>query len=385
LNKTFTEFELGALKMSEKYPVIIYGASGYTGRLIAEFMRDQQIPFIAAGRNKERVEESMKLVPGIENAEYEVAAVEHSVEALSELFSGATVVCNTVGPFDKFGDATVQACLNAGVHYLDTTGEQAWVLKVREQYGARFADKGLLVAPSVAYMHTVCEIAGEICKEYTDIDTLDFTCIPTGVPTVASTQTIFDMLSSNEYFLEHGQLQEWAAAKAYEVTSPNASQTVLSLPWSGAALPIWYQNDSKIRSVKSLTGFTNRALMEGVVAIAQHYEANLKDLPMEEQKQALSDMASQQQPGMPPRENGFVHRCVDQCVGTGGLNHVTATIYSPRAYQQTGLIPAFAAKQLIGGPLKATGFQSACQAFGYDVLLSTLKGYGFVRVAVEES
>jgi hypothetical protein len=371
--------------MSEKYPVIIYGASGYTGRLIAEFMRDQQIPFIAAGRNKERVEESMKLVPGIENAEYEVAAVEHSVEALSELFSGATVVCNTVGPFDKFGDATVQACLNTGVHYLDTTGEQAWVVKVREQYGAKFAEKGLLVAPSVAYMHTVCEIAGEICKEYTDIDTLDFTCIPTGVPTVGSTQTIFDMLSNDQFFLEHGQLAQWPAGKGYEVVAPNASQTILALPWSGSALPVWYQGDSKIRTVKALTGFTNRALMEGVVAIAQHYEANLKDLPMEEQKQALSDMASQQQPGMPPRENGFVHRCVDQCVGTGGLNHVTATIYSTRAYQQTGLIQAIAAKQLIGGHLKATGFQSACQAFGYDVLLSTLKGYGFVRVAVEES
>ena len=52
--------------MSEKKPVIIYGASGYTGRLIVEFMRDQQIPFIAAGRNKERVEEAMKLVPGID-------------------------------------------------------------------------------------------------------------------------------------------------------------------------------------------------------------------------------------------------------------------------------------------------------------------------------
>ena len=102
--------------MSEKKPVIIYGASGYTGRLIAEFMRDQQIPFVAAGRNKERVEEAMKLVPGIENAEYEVVAVEHTVEALSDLFSGSTVVCNTVGPVDKFGDATVQACLKAGVH-----------------------------------------------------------------------------------------------------------------------------------------------------------------------------------------------------------------------------------------------------------------------------
>ncbi len=371
--------------MSEKKPVIIYGASGYTGRLIAEFMRDQQIPFIAAGRNKERVEAAIKLVPGIENAEYEVVGVEHTVEALTELFSGAVVVCNTVGPFDKFGDVTVQACLNAGVHYTDTTGEQAWVLKVRDQYGAKFAEKGLLVAPSIAYMHTVCEIAGEICKEYTDIDTLDFSCVPTGVPTVGSTQTIFDMVSNDQFYLEHGQLAEWPAAKGYEVVIPNSSATILCLPWSGTALPVWYQNDSKINSVKALTGFTNRPLMEGVIGLCQHYEANLKDLPAEEQEKALSDMADAQQPGMPPRENALTFRCIDRCIGSGGLNQVTTTIYSTRAYQQTGLVQAVAAKQLIGGHLKAAGFQSGCQAFGYDPFLSALKSYGFVRVTVEES
>ena len=371
--------------MSEKKPVIIYGASGYTGRLVAEFMRDQQIPFVAAGRNKERLEASMKLVPGIETADYEVVEVEGTVDALSELFSGATVVCNTVGPFVKYGEIAVQACLNAGVHYLDTSGEQEWVLNVRDNYGAKFAEKGLLVAPSVAYMHTVCEIAGEICKEYTDIDTLDFTCVPTGVPTVASTETIFDMLSSEQFFLEQGQLVNWPAAKGYEVVVPNSSSTILSLPWSGSALPVWYQNDNKIRNTKSMTGFTNRALMEGVVAIWQHYEQNLKQLPEDEQKAALVEIASQQQPGMPPRENTLIHRCFDRCIGTGGLNQVTASIYSTRGYQQTGLLQAVAAKQLLGGHLKATGFQSGCQAFGYDVLLSALKGYGFVRVVIEES
>ena len=182
--------------MSNKKPVVIYGASGYSGGLIAEFMRDQQIPFIAAGRNKERVEAAMQKVPGIENAEYEVVAVDHNVEALTELFSGAVVVCNTVGPFAKFGDETVEACLNAGTHYLDVTGEQAWMLKMRDQFGAKFAEKGLLLAPSVSYMHTVCEIAGEICKEYSDIDTLDFVCVPSAIPTVASTQTILDMITS---------------------------------------------------------------------------------------------------------------------------------------------------------------------------------------------
>ena len=370
--------------MTPQHPVIIYGASGYTGRLVAEMLRDQQIPFIAAGRNKEKLEEAMKLVPGIESAEYEVAQVEHSVEGLTELFSGAKVVCNTVGPFDLLGETTVQACLNAGVHYLDTTGEQKAVLKVRDKYGDKFAEKGLVAAPSTAYMHTICEIAGEICKEYSDIDTLDFACVPTGVPTEASTQTIFDMLSSDQFYVEQGDFVSWPPAKGYEMVLPNSSVTVLALPWTGSALPVWYQNDAKIRNIKSVTGFTNRTLMEGVVALWQHYEANLKDLPVEEQKKALSEVASQQQPGMPPRENPLVHRCYDRCIGTGGLNQVTVSIYSTRAYQQTGLVQAVAAKQLLGGHQRGVGFQSGCSAFGYEVFLDALKGYGFSRVVVEE-
>ena len=370
--------------MTQKHQVIVYGASGYTGRLVAEHLRDQQIPFIAAGRNKEKVEEAMKLVPGIESATYDVVQVEHTVESLTELFSGSKVVCNTVGPFDLLGETTVEACVNAGVHYLDTTGEQRAVRRVRDKYGDKFAEKGLVAAPSTAYMHTVCEIAGEICKQYSDIDSLDFTCYPIGVPTEASTQTIWHMLSAEQYYVEHGELKLWPPAKAYDMVIPTQSVTVPGLPWTGSALPIWYQHDAKIRTIKSYTGFSDREMMERLIALWQHYETNIKQLPKEEQKKALSELASQFTPGMPPRENPLVHRCYDRCIGTGGLNQVTVSIYSTRAYQQTGLIQAVAAKQLIGGYKRGVGFQSACSAFGHDVFLSALEGGGFSRVVVEE-
>ena len=45
--------------MSDKKPVVVYGASGYTGRLVCEFLRQYQIPFVAAGRNAEKIQEVM--------------------------------------------------------------------------------------------------------------------------------------------------------------------------------------------------------------------------------------------------------------------------------------------------------------------------------------
>ena len=77
--------------MSEKRPVVVYGASGYTGRLVCEFLRDQQIPFIAAGRDKARIEAALEKVPGIETADYEVTAVPHEGSALARLFEGVKV------------------------------------------------------------------------------------------------------------------------------------------------------------------------------------------------------------------------------------------------------------------------------------------------------
>ena len=68
-----------------KYPVVIYGASGYTGRLVAEYLREYQLPFIAAGRNPEAIQAAMDQVPGIETAEYKVVKVDHN-EAENQLF-----------------------------------------------------------------------------------------------------------------------------------------------------------------------------------------------------------------------------------------------------------------------------------------------------------
>src|ERR1700722_9156947 len=106
--------------MSEKKPVVVYGASGYTGRLVCEYLRELHIPFIAAGRDRARVQAVMDKIPGIENADYEVAEVDHNVESLTKLFSGAKVVSNMVGPFSKYGPEVASACVAAGCHYTDT-------------------------------------------------------------------------------------------------------------------------------------------------------------------------------------------------------------------------------------------------------------------------
>ncbi|HVE27128.1 MAG TPA: DUF5938 domain-containing protein, partial [Sporichthya sp.] len=188
--------------MSDK-PVVVYGASGYTGRLVCEYLRELNIPFIAAGRSKEKLQAGLDTVPGLDTADYEIQEVEHTVEALTKLLTGARAMCNMVGPFMEFGPASVEACYNAGVHYMDTTGEQDWMMWCREEFGAKFASKNLLLSPGIAQMYTTGEIAANYCLENPGLDTLDMSVFWSGTPTIASTATIVqNAVLSKAYFLK---------------------------------------------------------------------------------------------------------------------------------------------------------------------------------------
>jgi len=367
--------------MSKK-PVIIYGASGYTGRLVAEAMRSYQIPFIAAGRNRSRIEEAMQAVPGIETADYEVVEVNHDLESLVELFSGSQVVCNTVGPFLYYGPLVVEACARAGVHYLDSTGEASYVDEVGQKFGDQFEAAGKVLAPSTAYMFTVLEIAAHIVLETPGIDTLEAICSPTGTPTFGSTQTIFSMFQSadSSFYLENNERCIWPAGKGYETMVPDRPQALFSHPWSGGTLPLYFENDPRVINCRQTTAFTNRELMEQVTAMQQMYEADIKPLPEEEQKEKLAAIGESMQPGMPPRENRLVHRNVDAVYGRGSATASSCIIRSVNPYQLTGILQAATANYLMGGRQLSAGFTSACQAVGYQELLGQLQNFGLCQV-----
>jgi short subunit dehydrogenase-like uncharacterized protein len=361
-----------------KKPVILYGASGYTGRLIAEYLREFDTPFIAAGRDAARIQQTMDHVPGLQPSLYEVVQVPHSIAALSELFRGSKVVCSTVGPFATFGAEVVEACLHAGCHYLDTTGEQNWIRRVDEEYGPRFAAKSLLAAPAVAQMYTSGEIAAELCLETPGLDTLDTLVLWKGFPTYASTQSIFTILMADHFYLEQKQYMKWPPATAYEVVVPGQHQTALALAWGGTSHPVTFRRDPRVANVRSLGGVFDRSLMQGVVEIAKMVEEKIKPLPPAEQKQALSAAAAQVQAGMPPRENQRINTSLDSVYASGPLGKVHCVIHGACNYKQTGVLQAHAIYHLLHGTPRRVGFASACQAFGHRQLLGALQSFGLV-------
>ena len=366
--------------MSSDKPVIVYGASGYTGRLVCEYLREYNVPFVAAGRDKARILQAMDKVPGIDTVEHEIVEVAHDVGPLTELFDGARVVLNTVGPFAQHGREVVEACIASGCHYLDTTGEQDWLISCDQEYGRRMAEAGLLLAPGIAQMYTTSEIAAQLCLEKPGVDTLDILVFWKGTPTVASTRTILvNACLSKAYYLEQNQYAEWPAnAGLYDVAIPGQHEIGLALPWGGMSHPVWFKHDPRVANVKALGGVFNRPLMLGVPQIVKGVLGAIEGLPDSEKLRVINEQASAVMNQMPPREATRINTSLDSVHASGPLGRAHCVIHGNSNYKQTGLMQAYGAYSLLQQPPRRVGFASGCQAFGHHELLGVLRSFGLV-------
>lgn len=367
--------------MSKDIPIVIYGASGYTGRQVAEYLRDMRVPFIAAGRNRKAIEEAMKAVPGIDDATYEIVEVEHSVDALTKLFTGRKVVCNTVGPFVRYCDVVAEACLATGTHYMDTTGEQPSILMLEERYGKEFAKAGLALVPSMSYMYAVSEITARVCLEIAPgVDTLNMHSLGEAVPTVASSQSIFEMVRYKGAYLRDHELVEYENVEITDLALPDG-QVLKATPWGGTANPIWFKNDGRVANCKMSVALGNQELYKKVLELERAYKVQLQWIPDEQLTPLLNRMATSVTSRMPPRESRSRHRTIDWCHARGNNVAASCIIYGTGGYLQTAVLQAYGARRLAYGTPHATGFRSPSEVFGHHELLGILKTYGYAAMS----
>jgi short subunit dehydrogenase-like uncharacterized protein len=120
--------------MSEtpEFDVIIYGSTGYTGRLVAEYMAQQYASsgdapkWAMAGRSLDKLEEVRDLIGAPKDTPL-VAADSDDAASIDMMASRTKVVLTTVGPYQLYGDEVVAACVKHGTHYVDLCGEPGWM------------------------------------------------------------------------------------------------------------------------------------------------------------------------------------------------------------------------------------------------------------------
>ncbi len=363
--------------MTERKSVVVYGASGYTGKLIAWHLAKAGIPFIAAGRDKTRLEAQMASIPELRNGEYECHAVENTVEDLTKLLDGRTIVYNVAGPFMQLAEPVVQAALKSGCHYLDTTGETDWMIKVRNEYDKQFADAGLLLAPASSYMWTAGNIAAEIALETPGVDTLDILYLADTSTSVASTKSFLRMCTKPQYYLEHDKLVQWPYATPYDVRVADSSRNYKALPWSGGGESIWYETDSRVRNCSTLVAFRNQAMFGAVIDALVDFENRYRHLPDAEQERITNEIGGTLTQQEPEREDPLNCRGVITCLGRSNTGGISVVLRGNSPYLQTAAIAAESCRRILANQLLSTGFTSPAKAFGARNLMGALSTLGY--------
>ena len=142
--------------------IAVFGATGFTGNLVCRALAERRQAFVAAGRTMRKLR-ALDFGPDV-SLERREAQLEHRA-SLDAMLQGCQVLINCAGPFTELGPPVVEAALRNGVHYLDTTGEQGFMRWARGEFGGRFEQAGLVLAPAMAYEYAAGDCAAALAVE----------------------------------------------------------------------------------------------------------------------------------------------------------------------------------------------------------------------------
>jgi len=141
-----------------EFDIIVLGASGFTGRLVVEYLLstygvDGDLKWAIAGRNIAKLEEVRALyLADKQQSSLPILIADSQDEAsLAELVARTQVLCTTVGPYALYGTPVVAACAAAGTHYCDLSGEVHWMAKVISQYQSAAEESGACIVPTCGF------------------------------------------------------------------------------------------------------------------------------------------------------------------------------------------------------------------------------------------
>lgn len=141
--------------------VLVFGATGYTGKLVSHALAERGAGFAIAGRNRDKLE---ALAAATGNPDVRVASV-GDVDSLVSAAEDCRVLLTCVGPFAEFGWTAVEAALRAKVHYLDSTGEGAFVGELINKHDAAAREAGIAMAPAIGFDEVPGDVAATLAAE----------------------------------------------------------------------------------------------------------------------------------------------------------------------------------------------------------------------------
>jgi short subunit dehydrogenase-like uncharacterized protein len=243
-------------------PIAVYGATGYTGRLVSAELARAGADLVLSGRNRGKLDALASEVEG------EVAVKTASLDdpaSLRALLADCSVVVDCAGPFVRFGEPVLAAAVETSTHYLDSTGEQPYIRMAFERYGPGASEAGVAVIPAMGFDYAPGDMIASLTAGGMDeLDEISLSYLWQGfTPSRGTARTTLEMMRGEGVEWREGRLVDvggGAGRGTYEFPAPAGRRHMI---WYPAGEQITVPRHIRTRNVRTTInagGFSNERI-----------------------------------------------------------------------------------------------------------------------------
>jgi len=221
--------------MSRDLDVVVFGATGDTGAIGYAYLyfHGRRLGFskwAPAARNLKKLKTDVLdrfegVAPGPNGLlpSDPIQADSGDFESLLRMCERTKCVVACAGPFTSFGEGVVRACVEAGTHYVDITGETPWVEKMYRRYGLQAEEKGVSIVPLSGYDSIPSDLSTNLAAKFfeKDGDQLqrfeNFMGVAGGASPSGTIETVIEAVDANKYKFSCGLLGTAPKLKVHNV------------------------------------------------------------------------------------------------------------------------------------------------------------------------
>lgn len=351
-----------------KAEILVWGATGFTGKLVTAALRERKLAFAVGGRSRDKVERLARDLGGIEAV---IASVDDPA-SIERALEGRRVVCAVAGPFGEVGEPVFAAAARAGVHYVDTTGEQDFVLQMASRYHSRAEESGASMVPAFAYEIALADWAASLAAEALGERASRIEIAYSSMGAEVSRGTLLSMArmaSEGGVFLEDGRhKRERIGGRARSFSMPWGEARAASFP------------SPEVYSVPRHTGADSVRVYMVVpkrLATIAHYAGPALKPALRLVSPVLPALVAKKSEGASAEARGKARFAV-RAEATAGKKRAAVTLRGMDPYGITAAIIALGASRLVSAEVKPkAGVISASELVRPNDAIEDLAAHGF--------
>lgn len=356
--------------------ILLFGATGYTGKITARALADRGADFVVAGRNRAKLD---RLAAETGAAGVRVVDAD-DVDGLTDALLDVKVMITCVGPFLELGHTAVEAALRAGVHYVDSAGEGPFVEGLIRDRHEDALQAGIAMAPAMGFDEVPGDVATALAADGLELPEIFLTYAFPSQASAGTLKSVLGVVSSKGRWtvdgkttlVRAGQETRWAP-----MPPPLGPQRGVSFPLAICHLAPLHVKATSFRTYSTVGTWQRIAMRATMPALGPLLSAG----PIRSAAGKLIDRLPEG-PGDAARESGRWTVLAEATTAEGQWRNVVLT--GTDVYGLTGRTLATAATTMAAGDYARRGVLAPVQAVDVDTLRRELEDFG-VRVTRYEA